>query len=355
MNGHHLLSKLRAKFGQLRTSASTRTITLLLHAAVLFSGAVLGLHLVLFLLLAQAKAGSHGALVVADFFLFFNFPLVLVGWPVLQIFLGYWNVKFLSWGFQRGTAVLLLANAGLFCAALPTLHLLLGYWPGVMAETAARLQDNQVVEKWARESGTVAAATYPMGEPGAGVGLALPEGLLKITVSGYRPGAVRYGVRSVPASSSPMATHTVWLSPEEQAQLQEGTGFSSFSSALSTVALGTGSVTFIQAAAPFPRELVIARERGAPPAPLKILAPTIVARDVLLYGEESLRGRPLTVTVTIAALTPSIRNALFIWLLGAGAILAGCVYLHQHKQGKSGGGPAPAPEHQSHGHVQPAQ
>jgi hypothetical protein len=122
------------------------------------------------------------------------------------------------------------------------------------------------------------------------------------------------------------------------------------SSALSTVALGTGHATFHQASAPFPRELLLVREAVASGERIKPIADLEYVRDVILSGEETPQGRPLTVTVTLESLQPSAQNVFLVWLLGMVGVPL-LFYLHQKKKTTS----TPASGGLPHGNVPSAQ
>lgn len=291
------------------------------RAALLCAGAVCGVHLTLWLLLALAHAGSVGALLAAVLLTVAALPVVLVGWPVVQGFLLYAAAKCLHWRHRGGLRLLLWVNAATFAAGLTSCLLLVGFWPRRVADVGARLGQTLIVEHFSRAGGTLACVTYPLGEPGNAVAVALPPGMLRLTLSGFRPGELHVAVRGIEAAAPPLVARPVYPGPAEEVWLQPAPGFTTFTSTLSVLTVGTGSVTRHQPIQPFPRELVLLRTPAPAGRKFTVLERSAEVRDTLLYGDRPHAPPPsAAVTLTVEELQPSIADPLLLGLLLSAAV-----------------------------------
>ncbi len=192
--------------------------TILIWAALLLALAIGGFQLVLYLLLTMAKQGSHGALMVLDFLLFWSIPMTLLLWPSLQAWLVCWTWRFVAWGFESGTRTLVIANLWVFAIGLVLASLFINFWPEAISEAAANLNEDSTVNKFTHSAGTVASQTYRISGPS--LAIALPQGLHCLHLSASPPGSLRYGLRPAAPNLMPLFSWSVELSAEDRARLK---------------------------------------------------------------------------------------------------------------------------------------
>lgn len=291
--------------------AAGREAVILRTAMQAFIGVAAGLQVAILLLLYAAALGSHTALILAWLLSTLALVGLACGWPALQLQLLHWNLKLMLWGFARGAQVLARANLIVVAVAAVSAFILIVCWPAVIARVAADLGETKILELSTRSQGTIATSTYTLPPDGA-LAVALPPGLLRVHLSGFPAGTLRYGVWRNDEWFAAMIGRPIWVMPEYRARLHLAGAWESVTAALSSFGLGTTRVDHWVCSKPFPRDLALCAEPATTGLVIQPLRGLAELRNNLLYGQPQPFAQALEITAEVEAYTPSAWRGLVL-------------------------------------------
>ncbi len=275
--------------------------TLFMWGAIFFSASILSVQVVLWLFSSIAHYGSHSALILFDLSLIFSIPLVLLGWPLLQCFTIYLAFKFFGWGFHNGFKTFCIMNLVLFVTGGISTLLTITEWPKSITDAASDLNEIKILNSYTRTKSTLAQSHYAITPKDEAIAIPLPQGLLAITISGFEPGAIRYGIIPKESTENAMMASPAHILPCQKPLFKKSEAQESLSSIFSVVLFGTAKHTLYQSSSAYPRELILIRE------------PSSRSND-----------KDISVRMEIQELTPSIFGILLYWTV---SIMALCFFV----------------------------